>query len=201
VRFFQLLENVWPAGTSEDYDFLGVMSDWVEEHPDQLNLWFERVKNVLISFSGRTDACYRQLSDAINSGIFIGELEDDPIEGMDNLINLHMLNAVHRVLDDKITHNGPLFSFAQAIKNSYESLSPHLRYQDYYYNEDDDPDPQNLVGKLNANVHKLIQDYIRFIRFVFPFFTRVASFRWKTPTDKRNSLERLKNVPGPDWIH
>jgi len=177
----------WQPATLDDYNVLFIMADYVEENPTQLKVWFQQFRNAIMSFSQKAG----KIQDLLRN-VWVDEPEEDPLEDLENWLDLHMLQAVDRVLNGNIVHNGPLFSVVNAIKNSYEHLSPYLKYEDYYYTPDDHS--VNGVNVVNKQTHKLISDYIRFVKAVFPTFLRMAQVRWKPATGK-NSFERLSSVP------
>lgn len=184
----------WLPSTPEDYSVLFMIADYVEEYQDlnELKAWFQHLRNVVVGFSKKGDMLDGRLSQALNN-IWVDQPEEDALESFNNWVNKHMLRSIDRVLDDNITHNGPLFSVANAIKNSYEGLTPFLQFHDYY--QAVDPDPQNIVGRINQETYSLIQNYLHFIKTIFHPFLRVAQVRWRPPADKRNSFEKLASLP------
>lgn len=188
---FKRFVESWLQATADNYTVLHVLADYVDEHPAEWKSWFQQFKNVVVDFSRKVEA-YQQ---RITSVGWIDELEYDPLDSLENWLNLHVLDAIHRVLDDALAHNGPLFSVANAMKNTYVDVSRLLvRNEAPNYYQSPDGDHQGVIDKINRDTHSLLRSCLDFLRGIFPVFLRVAQHRWKTSSNPKQSFERLRTV-------
>lgn len=186
----------WEPSTLDNYDTLYIIADAVEDGHTDLKVWFQHFRSVIASVIQKCE----QLQDQLDR-LEIEEPEEDVLDSMNDWLYKHMLSAVDRVLNDSIVHNGPLFSVAQAIKNTYEHLTPELQYRVYYHLAVEEPADGigervvQYLATINSKIKKLIIDYLKFLQVTYPFFLRMAQMRWKPPTTKKNSFERLASTP------